>query len=211
MRYRFVAAERATFPVRMLCRIVGVAVSGFYAWPRRWPGRREEDRRVSERIGAIFAASRGTYGSPRVHAGAKRRFAPRGGRPGRPQAGRTAHARRRPRRRAPATSRPAHDRQPARPSGRPGPARAGVHGRPAGHGLAGRPQLHPDRGRLAVPRRHQGHGHARDRRLEHGRSPRGRAGVRRPADGPAAAAAAAGAHPSIIPTVACSTRAGPIG
>ena len=28
MRYRFVAAERATFPVRMLCRIVGVAVSG---------------------------------------------------------------------------------------------------------------------------------------------------------------------------------------
>jgi putative transposase len=68
MRYRFVAAERATFPVRMLCRIVGVAVSGFYAWLRRWPGRREEDRRVSERIGAIFAASRGTYGSPRVHA-----------------------------------------------------------------------------------------------------------------------------------------------
>ena len=29
MRYRFAAAERATFPVRMLCRIVGVAVSGF--------------------------------------------------------------------------------------------------------------------------------------------------------------------------------------
>ena len=30
MRYRFVAAERATFPVRTLCRIVGVAASGFY-------------------------------------------------------------------------------------------------------------------------------------------------------------------------------------
>src|SRR3954466_498150 len=47
MRYRFVAAERATFPVRTLCRIVGVAVSGFYAWLRRGPGRRD-DRRVSE-------------------------------------------------------------------------------------------------------------------------------------------------------------------
>jgi putative transposase len=69
MRYRFIAAERASCPVRMLCRIVGVAVSGFYAWLRRGSGRRHEgDRRVSERIGAIFAASRRTYGSPRVHA-----------------------------------------------------------------------------------------------------------------------------------------------
>jgi transposase InsO family protein len=69
MRCRFVAAERASFPVRVLCRTVGVAVGGFYAWLRRGPGRRREgDRRVGERIGAIFAASRGTYGSPRVHA-----------------------------------------------------------------------------------------------------------------------------------------------
>ena len=69
MRYRFVAAERATFPVRVLCRIVGCAASGFYAWPRRRPDRRrEDDRRAGERIAAIFAASRCTYGSPRVHA-----------------------------------------------------------------------------------------------------------------------------------------------
>jgi putative transposase len=69
MRYRFVAAERAAFPVRTLCRLVGVAVSGFYAWLRRGPARRhEDDQRVSEKIAAIFAASRQTYGSPRVHA-----------------------------------------------------------------------------------------------------------------------------------------------
>jgi putative transposase len=69
MRYRLVAAERAAFPVRTLCRLVGVAVSGFYAWLRRGPGRRREaDRRVGGRIAAIFAASRGTYGSPRVRA-----------------------------------------------------------------------------------------------------------------------------------------------
>jgi transposase InsO family protein len=48
---------------------VGVAVSGFYAWLRRGPGRRRrDDRRVGERIAAIFEASRRTYGSPRVHA-----------------------------------------------------------------------------------------------------------------------------------------------
>ena len=69
MRYRFVAAERAAFPVRTLCRIVGVAASGFYAWSRRGPSRcRKEDRRVGARIAAIVAGSRGTYGSPRVHA-----------------------------------------------------------------------------------------------------------------------------------------------
>ena len=69
MRYRFVAIERASFPVRMLCRLVGAAVSGFYAWLRRGPARHhEEDRRMSGRIGAIFVASRRTYGSPRVHA-----------------------------------------------------------------------------------------------------------------------------------------------
>src|SRR3954469_18050033 len=69
MRYRFVAAERAAFPVRTLCRGGGVAASGFYAWLRRGPGRRRgDDRRMGERIGAIFEASRRTYGSPRVHA-----------------------------------------------------------------------------------------------------------------------------------------------
>jgi putative transposase len=69
MRYRFVAAERATFPVRRLCRLVGVAASGFYAWLRRGPGRRAgEDAGLAGRIAAIFEASRRTYGSPRIHA-----------------------------------------------------------------------------------------------------------------------------------------------
>jgi putative transposase len=71
MSYRFVARERASFPVRRLCRLVGIAASGFYAWLRRGcgPARREGvDQGLQARVGAIFAASRGTYGSPRVHA-----------------------------------------------------------------------------------------------------------------------------------------------
>jgi putative transposase len=69
MKYRFVAAERARHPVRPLCTAVGVAASGFYAWLRRAPSRRQaDDRRVSERIEQVFASSRRTYGSPRVHA-----------------------------------------------------------------------------------------------------------------------------------------------
>jgi putative transposase len=69
MRFRFVAAERASFPVRLLRRVVGAAASGFYAWLRRGPARREgADRGLGARVEAVFAASRGTYGSPRVHA-----------------------------------------------------------------------------------------------------------------------------------------------
>ncbi len=69
MRYRFVAAERARYPVRLLCRVVGVAASGFYAWLQRKPNPREQqDRSLADRIAAVFAASRGTYGSPRVRA-----------------------------------------------------------------------------------------------------------------------------------------------
>ena len=67
MRCRFVAAERATFPVRRLCRLVGVAASGFYAWLRRGPGRRAgEDAGLAGRIAAIFEASRRTGACPRA-------------------------------------------------------------------------------------------------------------------------------------------------
>ncbi len=38
MGFRFVAAERASFPVRTLCRVAGAAASGFYAWLRRGSG-----------------------------------------------------------------------------------------------------------------------------------------------------------------------------
>ncbi len=137
MRYRFAATERAAFPVRVLCRIVGVAVSGIYAWRRRRAGRRREgDRRVSERIGAIFAASRRTGACPRARmagpggrpAGPRR--ATGRGRPGRPQAGRTAHVRGRPGRRAPAAPHPAHHRRPPRPPGRAESARPELRRRP---------------------------------------------------------------------------------
>jgi transposase InsO family protein len=69
MRFRFVARERASFPVRTLCRVVGASAGGFYAWLRRGSGDRgRDDVDLARRIAAIFAASRGTYGSPRVHA-----------------------------------------------------------------------------------------------------------------------------------------------
>jgi putative transposase len=69
MGSRFIAAERASFPVRRLCRVLGVSAGGFYAWLGRGPGRRaSNDDSPTRRTAAIFTASRRTYGSPRVHA-----------------------------------------------------------------------------------------------------------------------------------------------
>jgi transposase InsO family protein len=46
-----------------------VSRGGFYAWRRRRPSRHcREDARLSERIRAVFAASSGRYGAPRIHA-----------------------------------------------------------------------------------------------------------------------------------------------
>lgn len=68
MRFRFVEAEKACYPVRLLCRCLEVSRAGFYAWRRRKPSARAcEDRRLTVEIAAAHAESRRTYGSPRVH------------------------------------------------------------------------------------------------------------------------------------------------
>lgn len=67
--YRFIAAERASFPVVMMCRVLGVSRSGFYDWCTRPPSRRElDDRGLTLRIVEIHRSSRGSYGAPRIAA-----------------------------------------------------------------------------------------------------------------------------------------------
>jgi putative transposase len=69
MRFRFIAAEKATFPVRLLCRTLLVSRAGFYAWQRRAPSARSQaDERLGVEIAAIHAETRQRYGSPRIHA-----------------------------------------------------------------------------------------------------------------------------------------------
>ncbi|NJN70718.1 MAG: IS3 family transposase [Nitrospira sp.] len=74
MRYAFILAEKAFYPVAILCRVLEVSRSGFYAWLQRNPSRRElRDRQLRAEIAAIHKESRKTYGSPRVHAEFKAR------------------------------------------------------------------------------------------------------------------------------------------
>ena len=69
MIFRFIQAEKANHHVRTMCRLLGVSHSGFYAFCSRPPSRRSvEDLELTEQILTIHAASRTTYGAPRIHA-----------------------------------------------------------------------------------------------------------------------------------------------
>ena len=68
MRFAFIFVEKASFPVSVLCRVLDVARSGFYAWTKRPESHRaREDRRLRVSIRAAWKKSRRTYGSPRLH------------------------------------------------------------------------------------------------------------------------------------------------
>jgi putative transposase len=69
VKYQFVAAHASEYPVTVLCRVLGLARSAFYAWRQRCVSAREErDQQLTSQIHTIFIDSRRTYGSPRIHA-----------------------------------------------------------------------------------------------------------------------------------------------
>lgn len=62
-------ANRACYPVTLMCRLLEVSTSGYYAWLKRAPSARSvADAELLEKIRAIHDQSDGTYGSPRIHA-----------------------------------------------------------------------------------------------------------------------------------------------
>ena len=69
MKFGFVDEHRGAWPVRMMCRVLGLSASGYYAWRVRPESQRAAaNRALTEDIRLIHAESFGTYGSPRVHA-----------------------------------------------------------------------------------------------------------------------------------------------
>jgi putative transposase len=67
--FEFVEREKVNHAIAMLCRVLGVSTSGFYAWRKRGRSTRaQEDAVLTERITVIHQESRETYGAPRVHA-----------------------------------------------------------------------------------------------------------------------------------------------
>jgi len=67
-RFAFVDRERAFYPVSLLCDLLKVSRSGFYAWTQRGPSKRSiADEVLAEQIHGFYRASRRTYGAPRIH------------------------------------------------------------------------------------------------------------------------------------------------
>ena len=61
--------HQADYPIATMCRLLGVSSSGYHAWVKRQPSQRSEtDTALIAEIRAAHAASRGTYGAPRIHA-----------------------------------------------------------------------------------------------------------------------------------------------
>ena len=69
MKFHFIEDYRDEFPVTRMCQVLEVSASGYYAWRRRPVSQREQDNQeLLAQIKEVHAASRKTYGSPRVHA-----------------------------------------------------------------------------------------------------------------------------------------------
>lgn len=69
MKFSFFAAKKASYLVSVLCDVLSVSHSGFYAHCTPKASRRKaDDIRLATEIAAIHRRSRNTFGSPRIHA-----------------------------------------------------------------------------------------------------------------------------------------------
>jgi transposase InsO family protein len=68
VKFELVCAEKANFPVGVLCEVLEVSRSGFYAWKKRPPSTRSKtDAVLAVEIAAAHKKSGKRYGSPRIH------------------------------------------------------------------------------------------------------------------------------------------------
>lgn len=68
MKYAAIDKHQREHPLGLMCRVLGVSRSGFYAWFRRGPSAHQQaDQRLRIAIRAVHAETKRRYGSPRIH------------------------------------------------------------------------------------------------------------------------------------------------
>jgi transposase InsO family protein len=73
--HAFIEAEKTTFGVALLCRVLKVARSSFYAWlagKQARAARKAADDALARELTTVHLASKGAYGVPRIHAELRR-------------------------------------------------------------------------------------------------------------------------------------------
>lgn len=76
MRFRFIQTYAKRFSVQLMCRLLQVSRSGYYAWCKRRPSKRTcEEKVLLELIRVAFAEGRHTYGYRKVHPLVQKEFA----------------------------------------------------------------------------------------------------------------------------------------
>ena len=62
MRFSFIQVEKANYPLRVLCRVLQVTRSGFYAWFKRAPSeRKRRDEILKPKVLQASKVGRGVY------------------------------------------------------------------------------------------------------------------------------------------------------
>jgi putative transposase len=68
MRFAFIDAEKHSYPLSTLCRVMQVSRGGYYAWLQRGPSAHSErDAELLAKIRTFYEASGKRYGSPRIY------------------------------------------------------------------------------------------------------------------------------------------------
>jgi transposase InsO family protein len=67
MKHQFIEQHKDEFPIVVMCNVLGISESGFYAWRKRSAClRKREDAHLTQKIRQVFVTHQGRYGSPRI-------------------------------------------------------------------------------------------------------------------------------------------------
>ena len=73
MRFQYIENHRDEFPTTLMCRMLGVSSSGYYAWRKRPPSKREmANRELYKKIEVVYNENHKVYGSPRIYRALKK-------------------------------------------------------------------------------------------------------------------------------------------